>query len=90
MQHMWHRQLHIFELPFYYIEYGMAQLGAINIWKNFRENPERGLDGYMNALKLGYTQTIPQIYKAANIGFDFSRSNIHDLINFVKQELEAL
>ena len=51
----WQSQLHIFEVPFYYIEYGFAQLGAIAIWKNFRENKELALKQYKNALKLGYT-----------------------------------
>ena len=84
------RQLHLFEVPFYYIEYGMAQLGAIAVWKNFRQDPQKGLEGYMNALKLGYTRSIPKVYKAANIRFDFSQEYIKDLIGFVRTELEKL
>jgi oligoendopeptidase F len=87
---MWHRQLHVFELPFYYIEYGIAQLGAIGVWKNYKENPEKGLEGYLAALQLGYTQPIGQIYKTAGIKFDFSRDNIAQLMDFVKNELEIL
>ncbi|TDE12510.1 M3 family oligoendopeptidase [Dyadobacter psychrotolerans] len=89
-EYLWQRQLHIYEVPFYYIEYGIAQLGAIGVWKNYRENPEAGLKGYMDALKLGYTAPITEIYQAANISFDFSQKNITELMDFVKTELERL
>lgn len=87
---MWHKQLHIFELPFYYIEYGIAQLGAIGVWKNYKQNPKKGLEGYLNALRLGYTKPMGEIYSAANIPFDFSKAHIASLMDFVKGELEAL
>ncbi len=87
---MWHKQLHIFELPFYYIEYGIAQLGAIGVWKNYKQNPEKGLEGYLNALKLGYTKPMGEIYAAANIPFDFSKAHIASLMDFVRGELEML
>jgi len=86
----WQRQLHLYEVPFYYIEYGFAQLGAIAVWKNFKENPKKGLDGYLSALKLGYTRSIPDIYRAANIEFNFSREYISDLIAFVREELDKV
>lgn len=86
----WQRQLHIYEVPFYYIEYGMAQLGAIAIWRNYKQNPEKALDDYDRALKLGYTKTISQIYETAGIKFDFSTAYVKDLANFVKYELELL
>ena len=85
--YMWQKQLHLYEVPFYYIEYGMAQLGAIAVWRNFRENKQKGLEGYMNALRLGYMKTIPEIYKAAGIKFDFTRGYIKELLSFVKDEL---
>jgi oligoendopeptidase F len=88
--YMWQKQLHLFEVPFYYIEYGFAQLGAIAIWKNSNENPKKGLKGYLAALKLGYTRTIPEIYQAANIEFNFSREYISDLITFVRKEMENM
>ncbi|MDI9881497.1 M3 family oligoendopeptidase [Flectobacillus longus] len=87
---MWHRQLHIFELPFYYIEYGIAQLGAIGVWKNYKENPQKGLEGYLNALKLGYTKPMASVYNAANIPFDFSKEHIASLMTFLQGELNAL
>ena len=87
---LWQKQLHIFEVPFYYIEYGMAQLGAIAVWKNYKENPEKGLQQYMDALKLGYTKTIREIYETAGVKFDFSAAYVKELVAFVKQELENL
>lgn len=86
----WQKQLHIFEVPFYYIEYGMAQLGAISVWRNYKKDPEKGLEGYLNALKLGYTATIGEIYEAANVKFDFSKEYIAELMQFVEKELGAL
>lgn len=86
----WQKQLHLFEVPFYYIEYAMAQLGAIAIWKNYKENPEQGIAGYMKALKLGYTVSIPEVYRAAGIRFDFSEEYIRELMQFVQVELAAL
>lgn len=88
--YLWQKQLHLYEVPFYYIEYGMAQLGAIAVWRNYRQDKNKGLQGYMNALKLGYMKGIPEIYKAANIKFDFSREYIKELMNFVRKELEAI
>lgn len=88
--YLWQRQLHLYEVPFYYIEYGIAQLGAIGVWKNYRENPEQGLQGYLDALKLGYTAPIGKIYETARVPFDFSKAHITELMNFVWEELEAL
>jgi oligoendopeptidase F len=87
---LWQKQLHIFEVPFYYIEYGMAQLGAIAVWKNYKEYPEKGLQQYLDALKLGYTKTIKEIYETAGIKFDFSASYVKELAEFVKSEMDKL
>lgn len=88
--YLWHKQLHIFEVPFYYIEYGMAQLGAIAVWQRYRDNPQQAVSDYVNALKLGYTRPIGEIYRTAGIEFDFSRPYIAQLGTFVKHELEKL
>lgn len=85
--YLWQKQLHLYEVPFYYIEYGMAQLGAIAVWRNFKNDPKKGLEGYMNALKLGNLKTIPEIYKAAGIKFDFSTAYIRELMKFVRAEM---
>ncbi|AHM62553.1 oligoendopeptidase [Flammeovirgaceae bacterium 311] len=88
--YMWQKQLHLYEVPFYYIEYGIAQLGAIAVWKNYKENPRKGLEGYINALKLGYTRPIPEVYAAAGIRFDFGIANIRELMQFVREEIEKI
>ena len=87
---LWQKQLHLFEVPFYYIEYAIAQLGAIAIWKNYKENPQKALEQYLAALALGYTKPINEIYEAAGIKFDFSLSYIEELASFVKDELQKL
>ena len=86
----WQRQRHIYEVPFYYIEYGMAQLGAIAVWRNYKLSPERALDAFDSALQLGYTKTIGEIYVQAGIQFDFSPSYVKELATFVKQQLLIL
>ncbi|HEX5168415.1 MAG TPA: M3 family oligoendopeptidase [Cyclobacteriaceae bacterium] len=88
--YLWQKQLHLYEVPFYYIEYGMAQLGAIAVWRNFRNDKDAGLQGYMNALKLGNMRSIPEVYHAAGIRFDFSPAYIHELMEFVKVELDRI
>lgn len=88
--YLWQKQLHLYEVPFYYIEYGFAQLGAIALWKNYKNNPEKGLEGYKNALELGYTHSIPEVYEAANIKFDFSPAYISSLMRFVREELDKV
>lgn len=86
----WQRQLHIFEVPFYYIEYGMAQLGALAVWKNHSEHPQTAISQYKDALTLGYTRSIGEIYNTAGIRFDFSENYILDLAKFVQSQLSKL
>ena len=86
----WQKQLHIFEVPFYYIEYGMAQLGAVALWREYRRNPSQAVRNYETALKLGYSRTIGEIFQAAGIRFDFSPAYVSELMEFVKKELKAL
>ena len=86
----WQRQLHLFEVPFYYIEYGIAQLGAIGLWKQFKQNKEAALDNYTKALSLGGTATLPRLYEAAGLKFNFSGDNINQLMQFVDKEMKAL
>lgn len=86
----YHKQLHIFEIPFYYIEYGIAQLGAIQLWINYRKNPKKAIDAYLNALKLGSSKKIGEVYKTANVSFDFSKKMVERLINFVYDEFKKV
>jgi len=86
----WQRQLHLYEVPFYYIEYGIAQLGAIGMWKQYKEDPEAAINNYINALQLGGTRTLPELFKAAGLQFNFSPDYISQLMLFVKKELDNL
>ena len=87
---LWQRQLHLFEVPFYYIEYGIAQLGAIGLWQQYKKNPTAALENYLQALSLGGTRTLPQLFEAAGLSFDFSGSRISQLMQFVKAELDQI
>ncbi|GAB2549373.1 M3 family oligoendopeptidase [Spirosoma aerophilum] len=89
-EYLWQRQLHLYEVPFYYIEYGIAQLGAIGVWRNYRRDPKAGLAGYKKTLSLGYKAPIREIYAAADVPFDFSLNHIQELMSFVWQEIETL
>lgn len=86
----WQRQLHLFEVPFYYIEYGIAQLGAIGLWMQYKQNPQQAIDRYIKALSLGGTRTLPELYQAAGIKFDFSPEHIRNLIAFVQEEMRKI
>lgn len=90
LENLWQKQLHVFEVPFYYIEYGIAQLGAIAVWKNYKENPKQGLEKYLAALKLGYTKNMIEVYQTAGIEFNFSAPYIKELIGFVKDQLKKI
>jgi oligoendopeptidase F len=86
----WQKQLHLFEVPFYYIEYGIAQLGAIGLWMQYKNNKEKALSNYMQALTLGGTRTLPELYDAAGLKFDFSKEHIKELMSFVRGEMEKI
>lgn len=89
-KYSWQRQLHLYEVPFYYIEYGIAQLGAIGMWKQFHEKPEAALDNYITALSLGGTRTLGDLYEAAGIRFDLSPEYIASLMQFVEAEYRKI
>ncbi|MBS3913781.1 MAG: M3 family oligoendopeptidase [Bacteroidetes bacterium] len=90
IKYSWHKQLHIFEIPFYYIEYGFAQLGAIGMWKRYTENHATGIEDYKKALKLGYTKTIPEVYAAAGLSFNFSENYVNELFGFLQKQMDVL
>ncbi|HEV7299168.1 MAG TPA: M3 family oligoendopeptidase [Tepidisphaeraceae bacterium] len=87
---MWQRQLHLFHAPFYYIEYGIAQLGALQLWMKSKEDPRRALANYRAALALGGTRPLPDLFKAAGISFDFSARTLGPLIKALSNELDEL
>ena len=84
----WQRQLHLFEVPFYYIEYGIAQLGAIGLWMQYKNNKQQAIKNYINALSLGGTKTLPELFEAAGLKFDLSPNHIKKLMEFVRDEMD--
>ncbi|MCI0765846.1 M3 family oligoendopeptidase [Bacillus sp. TL12] len=86
----WFSVLHIFEVPFYYIEYAIAQIGALQMYKLYKENPHQALQNYKKALSLGSSKSVKEVYEAAGIQFDFSSETIKEVMSFVEEELQLL
>ena len=87
----WLFQLHIFEVPFYYIEYGMSQLGALSVYRNYKKfGKEEALKKYEDFLALGYTVPVNELYEAAGVKFDFSAPYVKELVDFVREELKEI
>ncbi|WP_369899584.1 M3 family oligoendopeptidase [Bacillus manliponensis] len=86
----WLHVLHIFEVPFYYIEYAIAQIGALQLYKQYKENPKKTLENYKKALSLGSSKSVKEVYETAGITFDFSSETIKDVLRFVEKELALL
>jgi oligoendopeptidase F len=87
---LWHRQLHIFTHPFYYIEYGIAQLGALQVWSNSKRDKTRALSDYKRSLALGGSRPLPELFAAAGCKFEFSRKTMAPLVTLVRGELGKL
>ena len=86
----WYRQLHIFEHPFYYIEYGIAQLGALQIWRASLTDPAAAIARYKEALALGGTRPLPEIYRTAGAGLVFDEAPMAELVGLIESRLEEL
>ena len=84
---LWHRQLHIFIHPFYYIEYGIAQLGALQVWANSKRDKAGALSDYKRSLALGGSRPLPELFAAAGCRFEFSQQTIAPLMKLVRDEL---
>jgi oligoendopeptidase F len=87
--HVWQKQLHLFEVPFYYIEYGIAQLGALAMWRQYLQQPEVALGRYMDALSLGYTKTLGELYRTAGITFSFAPDYVGEIAAFAGEAIRA-
>ena len=85
--HLWHRQLHIFLHPFYYIEYGIAQLGALQVWANSRRDRAKALNDYKKSLALGGSRPLPELFSAAGCKFEFNSRTIEPLTKLLREEL---
>ena len=88
--HSWHRQLHIFLYPFYYVEYGIAQLGALQVWANSKANKAKALDDYKKSLALGGSRPLPELFAAAGCKLQFDAATIKPLIQLANSELKKL
>jgi oligoendopeptidase F len=88
--HLWHRQLHIFEAPFYYIEYGIAQLGALQLWLNSKNDWGKAVSRYRQALSLGGSRPLPELFATAGLRFDFSDQTIAPLVKALQKELDRI
>ncbi len=86
----WYRQLHIFELPFSYIEYGVAQLGALQLWRDSLTDPAGTVARYKRALALGGTRPLPEIYRAAGAELLFDADGMAELMGLVERRMEEL
>jgi len=90
LAHSWHRQLHLFEAPFYYIEYGIAKLGALQIWNRARSDRPGATRRYREALRLGGSRPLPDLFSASGATFDFSEKTLDPLLSAVREELDRL
>ena len=88
--HLWHRQLHLFLHPFYYVEYGIAQLGALQVWANSKRDPAEALRAYQRGLALGGSRPLPELFAAAGCRFAFDRETIRPLMQLVRDEMAKL
>ena len=87
---LWHRQLHIFLHPFYYVEYGIAQLGALQVWARSKEDRMQALSSYKRSLRLGGSRPLPELFSTAGCRFDFSAKTVKPLVALLRQELATL
>ncbi len=88
--HTWQRRGLIFRAPFYMIEYAFAQLGALAIYKNYKENPQKTIEQIIASMKLGNTKSLQELYETAGIRFDFSKEYVTEIAQFLEKEYEAL
>ena len=86
----WQQQGHLYGVPFYYVEYGIAQLGALQLWQTHRKNPEKALKDYSNAMKLGNTKTLPDLFAAAELELGFDEEHLNSLITEVRVAMSEL
>jgi oligoendopeptidase F len=87
LEHEWHRQLHLFLAPFYYIEYGIAQLGALRLWGKAQEDRKRAIEKYIEALKLGGGKPLPELFSTAELPFDFGPDSLSQAAKTIHRAL---
>lgn len=88
--HSWHRQLHVFLYPFYYVEYGIAQIGALQVWMNSKKDRATALAAYRRGLALGGSRRLPELFEEAGCRFAFDRETLRPLAELLRREMAAL
>lgn len=86
----WHRKLHIHRYPFYYVEYGLAQLGAVLVWRNSLADQENAIAAYRKALSLGGTASLPELFAAAGARFAFDANTLQEAVDLMTGTIEEL
>ena len=85
----WQRQLHLFEMPFYYVEYGIAEMGALQMWRNSRKNPEKALADFRAGLSLGGSRPLPELFARSGLKFGLGGDTLFPLLDLVKENLDG-
>ncbi|MFN8560397.1 MAG: M3 family oligoendopeptidase [Anaerolineae bacterium] len=86
----WHRKLHIFQIPFYYVDYGIAQLGAVQVWRNSLRDQSKAVGDYLSALALGGTVTLPELFKAAGAKFAMDAATLGEAVDLIEATCDEL
>ena len=86
----WHRKPHIHQTPFYYVEYGLAQLGAMQLWRNALQNQAAGVRDYRQALSLGNTVGLPELYRSAGAKFAFDARTLGEVVQLAEETIQRL
>jgi oligoendopeptidase F len=86
----WHRKGHIFQVPFYYVDYGLAQMGAIQVWRNALNDQQKAVQQYRQALALGGTHPLPELFAAAGAKFAFDAGTLGELVDLIETTIQEL
>jgi oligoendopeptidase F len=79
---------HVYTVPFYYIEYGIAQIGALQVWKNSLDDEKNAVDSYLSALSLGGSKSLPELFNAAKVEFSMDKKKLTELVDLIRKNLE--
>ena len=86
----WHRKLHIFQIPFYYVDYGIAQLGAVQVWRNSLKDQAKAVADYRRALSLGGTKSLPELFSTAGAKFSMDAATLREAVDLIESTCEKL
>lgn len=86
----WHRKLHIFQIPFYYVDYGIAQLGAVQVWRNSLQDQPKAISDYLTALALGGTRSLPDLFSAAGAKLAMDAGTLREAVDLIEGTIAQL